>query len=72
MIYVNNKLKYLFDFVPTAINEEGVELGKLIYSAHHEDEIKNIPYDEWNIIHKNGECRDYRSDNLELVVFVND
>lgn len=86
MIYVNKKLKYLFDLVPTAmIEENGVvnlasaieereatKLNKIVYSRCHEDEVKNIPYDEWDVIHKNGEYLDLRSENLELVIFKED
>ena len=69
MIYVSNKLKYLFDSVTTTINEYGVTMGKFIYSSNHKDEVENIPYDDWDVIHKNGNIRDFRSENLELVVF---
>lgn len=72
MIYVSNKLKYLFDYIPTMVNEDGVEFGKMVYANRHEDEVKDIPYDDWAVIHKNGEPRDVRSENLELVIFKED
>ena len=72
MIYVNKKLKYLFDYLPTPVNEYGDELGKFIYSLDYEDEIKNLSDDEWNVIHLNGEPNDLRKKNLELVIFTED
>lgn len=83
MIYVSKKLKYMFDLVPVAMmDEEGivnllsasedensVKVSKIIYAREHEDEVKDIPYDDWDIININGCVHDLRSDNLELVVF---
>ena len=69
MIYENNKMKHLFDSAPTIVNEDGVELGKFIYSLDHKEEVENIPYDKWNVVHKNGNLNDFRSSNLKLVIF---
>lgn len=69
MIFVSNKLRYLFDGLLKPINENGEPLGKLVYAEHHYDEIKDIPYDDWDVLHLNGISQDFRSSNLELVIF---
>lgn len=79
MIYVNKKLKYMFDSMPTAItNDENtgkeITIGKLVYAYHGDnaDKIKGISYEEWDVAYKNGNIRDNCSENLELVIFKDD
>lgn len=79
MIYVNEKLRYMFDAVPVLVADDEdtgkeIKMGKLIYVYHGKDadKIKRISDEGWDVAYKNGNFRDNRSDNLELVIFKDD
>lgn len=75
MIYMNKKEKDAFDSRPVIVMEDdnSIRLDKLILMADMTDEeIKNLEKEEWDVIYKNGDLRDVRKCNLEIVVFKDD
>ena len=73
MIYVNKKLKYMFNLLAIVSAEDSsLKLGKYIYRCEHSEDVSDIPETDWEVIHKNGNSRDFRSENLELVIFKDD
>ena len=74
MIYVDRKLKYMFEEAPVNyFNDEDMKKSfradMMVYSNFKADEIKNIPEGEWSVIHKDGNSCNDHLDNIELVVF---
>lgn len=83
MIYVNDKLKYMFEQSPVerVVDEEDsnkqYSLDMLVYATFKSDEIEeylsgNISMSNWSVVHKDGDFDNNSLDNLELVVFKND
>lgn len=68
MIYVSNKLRYLFDYVPCLVNRGG-KFSKLLYESYHPEEVKGLSKEDWDVIHKDGKPENCTSANLELVIF---
>ena len=77
MIYVNDKLRYMFEEAPVNYvddehTKKSFRVDMMVYASFKGDEIKNIPEGEWSVLHKDGNSLNDCLDNLELVVFKND
>ena len=77
MIYVDRKLKYMFEEVPANyVDDEDMKksfrVDMLVYETFKKDELKHISDGEWSVIHKDGNLYNDHLDNLELVVFKDD
>ena len=72
---MSKKLKDRFSTRPVIVAEEdnSIRLDKLILMSDMSDnEIKALENEEWDVIYKNGNLRDLRKSNLEIVVFKDD
>lgn len=77
MIYVNSKLKYMFDQMPVKCvsdeeSNEQIRVDLLMFHTFKNEELAGIPHGEWDVLYKDGDITNTILDNLELVIFKDD
>lgn len=80
MIYVNSKLRYMFEkapanYVTDEITGKSCRIDKMVFVTFKSEELDKLGIvgdAEWDVLHIDGSYDNDSLDNLELVIFKND
>ena len=72
MIYVDSRLKYMFDKMPVQYiehDEKTFRVDKMVYETFKSEELAGLSKGDWDLIYIDGDIENAALNNLELVVF---
>lgn len=72
MIYVDSRLKYMFDKMPVQCiehDEKTFRVDMMVYETFKSEELAGLSKGDWDLIYIDGDIENAALNNLELVVF---